>query len=192
MRRCTSLMEDTQHVSEELLSRSETIKIHMKTFCPITIQIDGCSDDEENDIDQNYNRRATDHVTNINHTADHNANTTRTSPLSKSYVSPILPPASSHRSSPNFLEVPENSDLTMLKATAVRLNLRTRTSSFLEWQAKWLDKSRAPPEFPVPVGVEEESSEKLTEERKERINQALGWLKTELVCMLLLGPWNFS
>ena len=188
MRRCMSLMDDTQQASEELLSRAQTIRNPVNTFCPISIHIDGCSDDEEDETDKSCIRELeTLHVTSMVNPVDHNVNPTRTSPLQKNYTPQKRPPLICHRSSPNFLEVPENSDLSLLKATAVRLNLRTRSSSFLEWQSKWLDKPRAPPEFPVPVeGGEEGGPEKLTEERKERINQALGWLKTELVCMLSL------
>ncbi|XP_070209332.1 protein FAM167B-like [Littorina saxatilis] len=180
LRRCLSLMDDPQHLSKEIISRTETLKNHLNTFCPITIQIDECSDNETHP-DTNHKQEQTNHVTkSANQTFNDDA---RTSSIQKTNTSktpsPSVSPSNSRLSSPNFLEVPENSDMSLLKATAVRLKLRTRTSSFLEWRSKWLEKSSAPPQFPDPAGVESRK-EKLTEERKDRINHALDWLKTEL------------
>ncbi|XP_076456545.1 protein FAM167B-like isoform X2 [Babylonia areolata] len=131
-------------------------------FCPVSIQIEGCSD-EETDSTGNTGRQEerTLSTTGIKHKR-------------------VTSPSCAVRHSPNVLEVPENSDLSTVKATALRLHLRTRTSSFLEWQAKWLDRPCPPPELlPVPAEVDG-CVGRLTNERRDRINEALAWLRTEL------------
>ena len=68
-------------------------------------------------------------------------------------------------------------DLTRLKDTAIKLNLKTRRQSYLTWRAKYVDKPREPPEVAAASG----SDEKLTHERKARMDNALAWIREELV-----------
>lgn len=73
-----------------------------------------------------------------------------------------------------------DSDLSRLKTTAQRLNLGTRRPSYVEWKEKYLDKSkrRSKPEFNTVH--DQNGNDVLTTERKDKINQALDWLRKEL------------
>lgn len=172
-----SLQDEREQASEELRSRAAAVinnAKQMTSVCPV-IRIEECP---EEDFDKPRG------VTHLHSKKAANGDATGAM-QSNGRASPLLQSPSSSRKAMNFLEVPENSDLSALKATAIRLNLRTRRSSFLEWQA-WMDRSRAPPVLP-PYG---DSTDKLTSERKERINDALEWLKTELVSGVQMGYVN--
>ncbi|KAK7489214.1 hypothetical protein BaRGS_00019592 [Batillaria attramentaria] len=69
-------------------------------------------------------------------------------------------------------------DLTRLKDTATKLNLKTRRPSYLTWRAKYVDRPRDPPEVKVLTG-----DGRLTAERKERMDNAIQWIQRELVDM---------
>lgn len=73
-------------------------------------------------------------------------------------------------------------DLSELKATAARLKLTTRRQSTVAWQQKHLNASRDPviPKFDVDT-LNDNKDDTFTDERKQRINEALAWLRTELV-----------
>lgn len=73
-----------------------------------------------------------------------------------------------------------NSDLTKLKLTATRLQLGTRRSSYDEWKEKYIYKTRRRSKPDLSVNMDENGNDVLTQDRKERINSALQWLKTEL------------
>lgn len=70
------------------------------------------------------------------------------------------------------------SDLAEVKATATRLNLTTRRSSYTEWMHFSLGKRLSCPQFAL---ERREKDGKLTTERKQRIDKALEWLRGELV-----------
>ena len=72
----------------------------------------------------------------------------------------------------------DDSDLSEVKATTARLNLKTRRASVIAWKAQYVDK----PSLAF-ISVESSNTEddRLTPERKNRINQALDWIKNELV-----------
>ena len=77
-----------------------------------------------------------------------------------------------------------DSDLSRLKNTAQRLNLGTRRPSYVEWQEKYLHRRRrSKPEFPP--DSDKNGNDTLTTERKDKINEALEWLRRELVSLLL-------
>ena len=76
-------------------------------------------------------------------------------------------------------------DLNRLKATATKLNLKTRRQSYLTWRAKYVDQTNdLDPEVKAEVKGQgkDEGKEKLTKERKERMDEALDWIKKQLVC----------
>ncbi|KAK7487336.1 hypothetical protein BaRGS_00021425 [Batillaria attramentaria] len=165
LRRCMSMLDAPEQVSDELRNRAATLINHVTTVCPVTIQIDECSDDESRDFNKSTEN------------GDVSKSGRKHQEQNNNYGWPVrLSPTLPRRSSPNFLEAPENCDLSHVKATAIRLNLRTRRSSFLEWQAAC---ARAPPQLPPSDDIKD----RLTSERKERINDALDWLKTELTEM---------
>lgn len=62
---------------------------------------------------------------------------------------------------------------------ANRLNLATRRPSYQQWRDLYIGSSGVP-RFPD-LSQEDQADGKLTEERKDRINSALEWIKTELV-----------
>ncbi|KAL8623210.1 hypothetical protein ACOMHN_066184 [Nucella lapillus] len=196
-------------------SRDQPTPSHVTPFCPIVIRIDECSSssssnnnsDSENDNDNDRSREEDYGICNggsagklnsqilaqpqhrtvqtLHNKQQQQPRDLLTLPNNNNALGCKSSPILSQRCSPSLLDVPENSELSTVKATAVRLNLRTRTSSFMEWQAKWLDNSRAPPQFPLPVeegsaSGEEGVVDRLTKERMERICEALDWLKTEL------------
>lgn len=68
-------------------------------------------------------------------------------------------------------------DFLRLKDTAKKLNLKTRRQSYLTWRAKYVDKISGPPE----VTISSEGDDLLTPERKERMNNAIQWIRNELV-----------
>lgn len=84
----------------------------------------------------------------------------------------------------NFLSphVEKDLDLCELKATTARLKLSTRRKSTVAWQQEHLDASRHPviPKFD-PATLQHKADDAFTEERKCRINEALAWLRSELV-----------
>lgn len=65
-----------------------------------------------------------------------------------------------------------------VKAMANRLNLATRRPSYQQWRDLYIGSSGVP-RFPD-LSREDQADGKLTEERKDRINSALEWIKTEL------------
>lgn len=69
------------------------------------------------------------------------------------------------------------SDLAQLKKTATRLNLSTRRESYIAWRAEHIDKQH---NVPKPV-LKVDHDERLTAERKKKIDDALEWLRNELV-----------
>lgn len=75
-----------------------------------------------------------------------------------------------------------DSDLSRLKLTATRLRLGTRRASYVEWREKYLDRPRrrSKPDLKLDFDENGNDNDKLTDERKERINDALEWLRTEL------------
>ncbi|XP_033727080.1 protein FAM167B-like [Pecten maximus] len=75
-----------------------------------------------------------------------------------------------------------DSDLSRLKSTATRLRLGTRRASYVEWREKYLDRPRrrSKPDLKLDFDENGNDNDKLTDERKERINDALEWLRTEL------------
>ncbi|PVD31774.1 hypothetical protein C0Q70_07192 [Pomacea canaliculata] len=170
-RRCISLGEDP----EQILGPRTTnlFSLHVTTPCPIAIHIDECGDDYDDKDDEEEDTNL--HQRTLKRTRPILA---EPKPLTSHFCngSPNFSPSSTRRSTSRFLEPPECSDLALLKATALRLKLKTRRSSFLEWQARSF---LAPPTL-VPAG---DVTEKLTSERKERINGALEWLKSELTEM---------
>lgn len=96
---------------------------------------------------------------------DHNANVTKVE--------------NGHFLSPN---VEKDLDLCELKAMTARLKLTTRRQSTIAWQQEHLDDTRAPviPKFD-PSKLQHKVDDAFTEERKHRINEALAWLRSELV-----------
>ena len=68
-------------------------------------------------------------------------------------------------------------DLSRLKDTATKLNLKTRRPSYLTWRAEYVDKPREPPQ----VKVVSKGDGRLTRERKTRIDHDLEWIKGQLV-----------
>lgn len=75
----------------------------------------------------------------------------------------------------------KNFDLNELKATTARLKLSTRRQSTVAWQQEHLHSTnnRVLPKFDVSK-LCDHKDDIFTEERKNRINEALAWLKTEL------------
>ncbi|KAK7091436.1 hypothetical protein V1264_009117 [Littorina saxatilis] len=67
-------------------------------------------------------------------------------------------------------------DLTRLKTTADKLNLKTRRQSYLTWRAQYLDKPRDLPTVKVVTG----GDVPLTRERIERVDSDLKWIRNEL------------
>ncbi|KAL8558773.1 hypothetical protein ACOMHN_043716 [Nucella lapillus] len=70
-------------------------------------------------------------------------------------------------------------DLSRLKDTATKLNLKTRRQSYLTWRAEYVDKPRDAGS--TEVKVERSGEERLTTERKERIDKDLQWIKGQLI-----------
>ncbi|XP_041361095.1 protein FAM167B-like [Gigantopelta aegis] len=72
----------------------------------------------------------------------------------------------------------ELSDLAILKQTTARLNLSTRRPSFVAWRAQCVEAAENHA-LPKPqLGMD--GGDRLTSERKERIDSALEWLRNEL------------
>ena len=69
------------------------------------------------------------------------------------------------------------SALTRLKETTARLKLTTRRASYIAWQAQCLEK----PYFPPKEELEKGKHGKLTADRMKRMDDAIDWLKNELV-----------
>lgn len=87
----------------------------------------------------------------------------------------------------------EDTDLSQLKATATRLKLSTRRPSYVTWKSKYVDKAYSlKPNLGENVIDEhitdnenDEDDDGFTEDRKNRINEALEWLRNELQEMRL-------
>ncbi|KAK3611263.1 hypothetical protein CHS0354_004907 [Potamilus streckersoni] len=79
-----------------------------------------------------------------------------------------------------------SNDLARLKATASKLNLRTRRSSYMLWKDRYIE-SNSRVEKPTfsesPDAATHNSKETWTEERINKINNALEWLRNELLAM---------
>lgn len=73
-----------------------------------------------------------------------------------------------------------DSDLSKLKTTARKLNLGTRRASFVEWQEKYLDKPSRRSKPDLINDSNKKGNDTLTTERKDKINEALDWLRKEL------------
>ncbi|CAI9719071.1 Hypothetical predicted protein [Octopus vulgaris] len=78
----------------------------------------------------------------------------------------------------NFGDPTSPPGLDGVKAMANRLKLSTRRQSYQKWCEKYIGSSGVP-RFP-PLTYNEATDGKLTDDRKEGINNALGWIKTEL------------
>ena len=74
-------------------------------------------------------------------------------------------------------------DLYHLKLTATRLRLTTRRPSYIEWKEQYLERPRRRSKPDLKVDFDENGNDTLTEDRKHKINEALEWIKDELVCM---------
>lgn len=72
-------------------------------------------------------------------------------------------------------------DLAHLKVTANRLRLATRRSSIVEWKEQYLDRPRRRSRPDLKVDFDHNGNDVLTEDRKHKINEALVWIKDELV-----------
>lgn len=73
-----------------------------------------------------------------------------------------------------------DSDLSKVKSTARRLNLGTRRPSYVEWQEKYLNRSRRRSKPELLAEPDKNGNDILTTERKNRIDEALTWLREEL------------
>lgn len=87
-------------------------------------------------------------------------------------------------------------DLAHLKVTANRLRLATRRSSIVEWKEQYLDRPRRRSRPDLKVDFDHNGNDVLTEDRKHKINEALVWIKDELVssshyCIVDLFPNMF-
>ncbi|KAL3888198.1 hypothetical protein ACJMK2_000613 [Sinanodonta woodiana] len=79
-----------------------------------------------------------------------------------------------------------SNDLTRLKATASKLNLRTRRSSYMLWRDRYIGSSShvVKPTFcDTSDGSLNNTKDSWTQERTEKINNALEWLRNELQAM---------
>ena len=86
----------------------------------------------------------------------------------------------------NELLVPDR-DLIELKAATARLNLSTRRKSTVAWQQEHLSSVKTIQKPDLSNRTLDSVSDKddgFTEERKNRINEALAWLRSELVSVL--------
>ena len=72
-------------------------------------------------------------------------------------------------------------DLAHLKVTANRLRLATRRSSIVEWKEQYLERPRRRSKPDLKVDFDHNGNDVLTEDRKNKINEALLWIKDELV-----------
>lgn len=72
-------------------------------------------------------------------------------------------------------------DMAQLMETTTRLRLKTRRPSILAWRAKYIEKPKLLTHEDLENG--EPVDDRFTEERKDRINQAIEWLRNELVCI---------
>lgn len=81
-----------------------------------------------------------------------------------------------------YPNVERDLDLNELKATTARLKLSTRRQSTVAWQQKHLNASHDPvkPKFDIDT-LNGNKDDSFTDERKKRINEALAWIRTELV-----------
>ena len=84
----------------------------------------------------------------------------------------------------------EDSDLSELKATTARLKLSTRRQSYVTWKDQYVDtKNSVMPTIEdnnnvnrtLPDGKSDVSDDGFTEDRKNKINESLEWLRNELV-----------
>lgn len=80
----------------------------------------------------------------------------------------------------NSLNFGSDSDLSKLKTTARKLNLGTRRASFVEWQEQYLDRSKRRSKPDLVNDSNKKGNDTLTTERKDKINEALDWLRKEL------------
>lgn len=78
-----------------------------------------------------------------------------------------------------------DSDLSKLKTAARRLNLGTRRPSYVEWQEKYLNRSRRRSKPELLAEPDKNGNDILTTERKNRIDEALTWLREELVSIIV-------
>ncbi|KAK3611267.1 hypothetical protein CHS0354_004916 [Potamilus streckersoni] len=79
-----------------------------------------------------------------------------------------------------------SNDLSRLKATASKLNLRTRRSSYMLWRDRYIGSNSqvVKPTFcDTSDGPLNNTKDSWTQERTEKINNALEWLRKELQAM---------
>ncbi|KAL5014294.1 hypothetical protein ScPMuIL_008564 [Solemya velum] len=74
-----------------------------------------------------------------------------------------------------------DSDMAQLMETATRLRLKTRRPSIMAWRAKYIEKPKLLTHEDLERG--DPIDDRFTEERKDRINQAIEWLRNELQAM---------
>jgi hypothetical protein len=81
-----------------------------------------------------------------------------------------------------YPSVEKDLDLNELKATTARLKLSTRRQSTVAWQQKHFNESNDPvkPNFDIDT-LNGNKDDSFTDERKKRINEALAWIRNELV-----------
>ena len=72
----------------------------------------------------------------------------------------------------------KTSDLVKLKAMTARLNLTTRRQSYITWKEEYLDKPLLAKYMPQ---MRNNENTEWSDERKEEINNAIKWLRRELV-----------
>lgn len=78
------------------------------------------------------------------------------------------------------------SDFNQLKETAERLHLSTRRPSVLQWRQQYVD-TPSISRFAFKNGINGDSiDERLTSERKQKIDEALEWIRNELVRLIIL------
>ena len=101
----------------------------------------------------------------------------------------------------------ETSDLEKVKVITSNMNLSSRRPSILAWKEKYLDKPpflwnhvAGKPPILSPSSSDTElhqeqivsSSSEWTDERVEKINEAISWIRTELVSTAIFSPFPWS
>ncbi|KAK6183141.1 hypothetical protein SNE40_010674 [Patella caerulea] len=77
-------------------------------------------------------------------------------------------------------DILNESDLQLLKQVTTRLNLSTRRQSYTAWKSENIDRSPRSMRADKPKLSMDGHDNKLTDERKQRIDDALEWLRKEL------------
>ncbi|XP_069106465.1 protein FAM167B-like [Argopecten irradians] len=81
-----------------------------------------------------------------------------------------------------------NNDLGTLKEKAAKLKLKTRRSSYVTWETEKLVRSGAlfKARIQQEVVKDPQEDQRLTPERKDKINSDIGWIRQELQAMRIL------